>query len=432
MAVVLRLLVVVSCVVARFVKEEERSSGEVIGLPPDLSVAAVVDAVAAKFVAANGRGHEGFEPPLLKAAAGDYRSKLSSLAMPWRDTSTATVGEAVIPNYCHWVWRDGDADWTLALSVIMAKIVQRPEKLYVHSGPVFEGDWTFATPKTAEGEKAFECMEAAGAEEISHLEDPRPGGQRHPWAEVMKKGRKKLNKQTLAHISDVMRLFAIVEYGGLYLDRDAFIHLPIDHYRYNYEAVLGLDPETFEGDHDVNFGTFMAKKNATFMKLLWDGMGFDDYKNLSYAVTWGGWAHDSCRKSFALAMKRPDLCHLDERLYQFPFTGKGAARGSPRGKTSPRLFDTTKTHEVLHMSGFDWHSARTEQLQWRPSLWGEIIWPNVRAHLRVDDTPRLLSCVTWLQDMLLNRKYIDQEHIDKWRIEDEQLHNKGATSSLSL
>ena len=44
-----------------------------------------------------------------------------------------------VPNIAHWAWRDGDADWTLALSVAMAAVVQRPEALYLHTGPLAAG-----------------------------------------------------------------------------------------------------------------------------------------------------------------------------------------------------------------------------------------------------------------------------------------------------
>ncbi|KAJ8598848.1 hypothetical protein CTAYLR_010443 [Chrysophaeum taylorii] len=366
---------------------------------PDPNVARIVDEVAAQFVAAKGRGMEGHESPALKQAARAYKARVSSLPMPWTRRDDA-FAEPLIPNIVHWAWRSGDADWTLALSVVMAKVVQNPAKLLLHSGPARQ---TYASPSTEAGVEALRCIEAAGAEEVRHETDPSPEGT-HPWAEVL--GRKnKLSKQTFAHVSDVMRLFTIVQYGGIYLDRDAFLHRSVDSYRFRYPAVLGLDPETFEGDRDVNFGSFMAAKNSTFFRLLWDGMGDPGYRNLSYCVTWGGWAHDSCRKSYALAIKRPDLVHVDEGLYQFPFPGKSAARGGGgAGKTPPALLAKARTHEILHMSGFEWHSLRTAQLRAEPSIFGTIIWPNVLANK--DSHPALQPCLAWLEAKLRERGYL--------------------------
>ena len=372
-----------------------------VGRPPDEKIAAIVDDVAAQFVAAKGRGIQGHEPPLLKAAARAYKEKLSSIGMPWPYPQKET---GKIPNIIHWAWRSGDADWTLALSVFMARMVQKPDKIFIHTGPAGATE-TYTSPTTDDGQRALKCLNAAGAEEVRHREDPTPGNE-HPWAEVKTKH---LTKQAFAHVSDVMRLYTILVYGGIYLDRDAFLHRSLDDYR-EYAAVLGLDPETFEGDHDVNFGAFMAKRNSTYFQLLWNGMGLQEYKNLSYATTWGGWAHDSCRKSFALALKRPDLCHVTEDLYQFPFPGKGAGRG-PRGRIPPQLLRKAQ-HPVLHMSGFEWHGARTEQLSWRPSIWGEILWPNVLSAASDQKlSPDLLTCLRWHQSNLHRKHYIDDDHL---------------------
>ncbi len=92
---------------------------------PDPEVGRIVDAVAAQFVAAGGRGFEGWEPKRLKEAARAYHARITPLPMPWRrgaDTADTFVRPAApprVPNIAHWAWRDGDADWTLALSVAM-------------------------------------------------------------------------------------------------------------------------------------------------------------------------------------------------------------------------------------------------------------------------------------------------------------------------
>ena len=122
--------------------------------------------------------------------------------------------------------------------------------------------------------------------------------------------------------------------GGIYLDRDAFLHRRVDHYRWRHDAVLGLEPSNFERDRVANFGCLMARPNSTFFQLFWDGAGRAAYANTSYLRTWGGWAHDSCRKSYALAMKRPDLVHLEARdvrvlVLDVVAAGEGRGEGEP-------------------------------------------------------------------------------------------------------
>lgn len=290
---------------------------------PDPEVGRLVDAVAARFVAANGRGFEGWEPKQLKAAARAYHDRLTPLPMPWpRDPDSSEsfsrpADEARIPNIAHWAWRSGDADWTLALSVVMARaprgrlsgrgrrggpsaraprsqaaVVQRPESLMLHTGPLGPDDRSYVEPRTAAGRDALRradrarisakprrattprarrrgnatgdgrrCIRAAGAAEVRHESDPTPDPDgRHPWAEVIRRG-KRLSKQTFAHVSDVMRLKTILDYGGIYLDRDAFLHKSVDHYRWRHDAVLGLEPSNFERDHAANFGRGPAPKS---------------------------------------------------------------------------------------------------------------------------------------------------------------------------
>ena len=155
----------------------------------------------------------------------------------------------------------------------------------------------------------------------------------------------------------------------------------------------------------------MGAPNATFFRLFWDGAGDPNYVDFSYRVTWGGWAHDSCRKSYALAIKRPDLVHLDERLLQFPFHGHGNARGDR--VTSELMLEQTRRAEVCHMSGFMWNAGRTAQLQRRPSICGEAMWKNVKAAAELDPPigAKLRRCMRWVGEKLVNESYIDPEHL---------------------
>ena len=190
-------------------------------------------------------------------------------------------------------------------------------------------------------------------------------------------------------------------HGGVYLDRDAFLHKSVDHYRWRHDAVLGLEVQNFEKDHAANFGCIMAAPNSSYFRYFWDGAGDPNYENLSYRVTWGGWAHDSCRKSYALALKRPDLVHMEARLLQYPFPGHGPARGN---KVTPELIALTQKAEVCHMSGFMWNDGRAAQLRDTPSIFGDVLWPNVVKAATADPpiSGDLSRCVRWLGEKLKN------------------------------
>ena len=219
---------------------------------PDPEVGAIVDQVARQFAEANGRGFEGWEPKLLKEAARNYHAKITPMAMPWPvDQGTAETfvpPEGVaprVPNIAHWAWRSGDADWTMALSVVMARVVQRAETLYLHTGPLGDGDWSYTSPRTAAGAEALRCIRAAGATEYAHDADPTPDPSgRHPWAEVMHhKPGHDFSKQTFAHVSDVMRLYTILKHGGIYLDRDAQGRTRVIQRRFNVSVPRARVPE---------------------------------------------------------------------------------------------------------------------------------------------------------------------------------------------
>ena len=105
-------------------------------------------------------------------------------------------------------------------------------------------------------------------------------------------------------------------------------------------------------------------------------------------------------------MKRPDLVHLEARLLQYPFPGHGAARGG----VTRALLDLTRRSEVCHMSGFKWNGGRTHQLRMRPSIFGEVLWPNVLRAAAAEPPlpPELLRCVRWLGDTLVNEAYMPE------------------------
>ena len=62
------------------------------------------------------------------------------------------------------------------------------------------------------------------------------------------------------------------------------------------------------------------------------------------------------------------------------------------------------------MSGFKWNGGRTHQLRMRPSIFGEVLWPNVLRAAAAEPPlpPDLLRCVRWLGDTLVNESYMPE------------------------
>ena len=78
------------------------------------------------------------------------------------------------------------------------------------------------------------------------------------------------------------------------------------------------------------------------------------------------------------------------------------------GKIDGPFLANTRTHEVLHMSGFGWHSLRDAQLKWEPSIFGEVVWPNIlEAAARPPAiAPALRECLDWFEQTLIDKGYM--------------------------
>ena len=96
---------------------------------------------------------------------------------------------------------------------------------------------------------------------------------------------------------------------------------------------------------------------------------------------------------------------MEARLLQYPFPGHGPARGN---KVTPELIALTQKVEVCHMSGFTWNDGRAAQLRDTPSIFGDVLWPNVVKAATADPpiSGDLSRCVRWLGEKLTNESYM--------------------------
>ncbi|KAL4229573.1 hypothetical protein ACF0H5_012612 [Mactra antiquata] len=128
------------------------------------------------------------------------------------------------------------------------------------------------------------------------------------------------------HASDVMRIEALINYGGIYLDFDEVILRPLDTLR-QYNHTQGHELSFTMGSQLV-----MSRKNATFLQL-WYQSYRDNYRKI--------WAYNALWVPNGLAKKYPKLIHVEG----YNFT-------RPSWKNAKDIFDNNydwSTNYGMHM-----------------------------------------------------------------------------------
>ncbi|XP_064621115.1 uncharacterized protein LOC135483972 [Lineus longissimus] len=98
------------------------------------------------------------------------------------------------------------------------------------------------------------------------------------------------------HKSDIVRLEAVMNYGGIYLDLDVMVIKSFDPLR-RYDVTLGM-----EHNKGLCNGIIIAKKGAEFLKI-WHS----EYKTFND----GSWDGHSIRLPFKLSQQYPNLIHVE-------------------------------------------------------------------------------------------------------------------------
>lgn len=99
------------------------------------------------------------------------------------------------------------------------------------------------------------------------------------------------------HSSDIMRIEALIKYGGIYMDTDTVIVKPLELLR-NYSCVMSNQSSGLMGSAFV-----MAEQNATFLQLWMDGYRYH-YNSSKY--TYNAMVYPK-----QLARKHRDLIHIE-------------------------------------------------------------------------------------------------------------------------
>ncbi|WP_416326822.1 glycosyltransferase family 32 protein [[Eubacterium] hominis] len=166
-----------------------------------------------------------------------------------------------------------------------------------------------------------------------------------------------------AFVSDYVRLWAMVNYGGIYMDTDVEMVKPVDDYL-KHEAFSG-----FESNHSVPTGIMACEKGfSLFLELLSD---YDNrhfiLENGSYDQTTNVIAITKTLVKYGLVLNNNIQTVKGFTLYPFDFfCAKSIADGC--------LYITENTRTVHHFSG-SWHTLTEKRImkieQWTNIKFGD-------------------------------------------------------------
>ncbi|XP_074652838.1 uncharacterized protein LOC141907164 [Tubulanus polymorphus] len=181
--------------------------------------------------------------------------------------------EFQVPNYMHYTWyHPTKLTWRFhhMISVLSAHRFNKPDKIYF---------WYEKYPEGPLWNKTLEMV-----------------------PNIVMKYRKKpttvfgIPVKAAEHQSDIVRMEAILKYGGVYTDLDVVIVKSFDPLRL-YDTTMGLEME-----YRLCNGIIISKANSSFMRMFYDS--YKDFKT-------DFWAYNSVEVPAKLAAKYPHLLHVE-------------------------------------------------------------------------------------------------------------------------
>lgn len=235
---------------------------------------------------------------LVMIVLGTHRTTAKSAH---RALSESGVGEElVVPNIVHQMYDYQSPNYFAYLSIMTARRFLKPEKhiLWVNNEGRFRpGHWSSWQANAREGtwEHDLAQMLKTGKIEAKMVTFPA-----HP------PGNSSINVQNKAHRSDFMRMEALRDHGGIYLDTDVFVLRSLDALRV-HDFTLGFDnvvnpDQTAVNAKRLNNGVMLSVPNAKFLQV-WSST-YSTFDPTS-------WDYHSSVVPFNLAVQYPDLVHVE-------------------------------------------------------------------------------------------------------------------------
>ncbi|XP_067649562.1 uncharacterized protein [Haliotis asinina] len=237
-----------------------------------------------------------------------------------------THAERVVPNIVHVTWYGGPKKNTFLfhhlISLLSIRQVLKPTRILF---------WCDLIPKGIYYEQTMERVP-----EIVHVV-------RDPPTEIMGRPIK-----VPEHQSDIVRLEAILEYGGIYVDLDVIAVKSFEPL-YHFDVTMGY--ETPDG---LCNGIMVAKPWADFMRI-W----YKEYKTFDDKV----WGYHSVNLPAILAHKYPKLIHTEATSMNHPNPGESFAL-----QYGAKPFDWQNKNYAVHT----W--IRTQLIAHKLNAWSIRTW----------------------------------------------------------
>jgi len=208
--------------------------------------------------------------------------------------------ELVVPNIVHQTYDYQSPNYFLYLSILTAQRFLKPTKhiLWVNiEGRFRPGHWS------------------------SWQANAQPGSWEHDFAELLKSGKveaktvifpahppgnSSTNVNNKAHRSDFLRMEALRDFGGIYIDTDVFVLQSLDPLRVHdfvmgYDNVVNRDQTAVNAKRLIN-GVMLSVPNAKFLQV---------WSSLYTTFDPSSWDYHSSVVPFNLAIQYPDLVHVE-------------------------------------------------------------------------------------------------------------------------
>ncbi|CAH1793402.1 unnamed protein product [Owenia fusiformis] len=203
--------------------------------------------------------------------------------LPSDERSSHTTNDSLVPNIVHYIWVDLNGTYTFtflyAVSFISVHKNWRPEEIMVHINKNNQpkGRW-------------WDYVTSIVTTKIRFLS--------YDMREIRIFGEK---PRYVEHISDIMRLLLLKEYGGTYIDNDVIALRSLDPLRhYNHTQGVGLVTSALSN------GVIIAKKTSRFLSI-W----LEEYKTYGKKEVYNLWGHYSVSKPRQLIKKHPELVRIE-------------------------------------------------------------------------------------------------------------------------
>lgn len=210
--------------------------------------------------------------------------------------------------------------------------VNKPEKIYFHYKHMPYGDWW------------EECRPFLT---LNHIDESN-------FIKDFIYENKELEKFRYAHLSDIVRLQVLKEYGGIYADIDTLFVNPVPSFFFQQSFILGKEKVDIQQEAAVKAGGSLcnawiaSEKGAPFCDL-W-------LRQIEAAFD-GTWSAHSTFLPYKLSLENPELIHIEPEssFYKYDWTREGLSK-----IFTDRVTDTQDVYSIHLWSHLWWDVQRND------------------------------------------------------------------------